>query len=249
MNYFNTTNHQIHRADNEDLPQILTKIKEGMELANTRMKNLLQYVSKKKDYLIVETPVQWAQSLHQVFIELSYAHRHGAPGCSNQHDEDIEIAEDYISLSVMCQEVNTKVKYSIKIQLWDKIDVNKSSHEYQAVGRQHFTLTKLKAPARWRTLYSEEVNPSELNTAEPINPLLPKKEGWKPYQIRLWYTKHERFVQNLWEFDGDSIDDFEGYKWMDDKSEEYDEYYHRKGLSKKGPIPLKKKKKSKKVKK
>ena len=65
-----------------------------------------------------------------MYIELSYAHRIGAPGCSNSHDEEIQIEEDYISLSVMCQEVNTKVNYKIKIMLWDKIDVSKSSHEY-----------------------------------------------------------------------------------------------------------------------
>ena len=129
-------------------------MKEGMALSNNRINKLREYVTKKKDYIVVETPVQWAQSLSHVFVELRYAHRHDAPGCSNAHDEQIEIQEDYISLSVLCVEVNTKVKYNIKIMLWDKIDVNRSSHEYQAVGRQHFTLAKKSAPARWRTLYS-----------------------------------------------------------------------------------------------
>ena len=124
---------------------------------NQRIDKLLQYVVKKKEFLIVEPPVQWAQSLSHVYIELSYAHRIGAPGCSNSQDEKIEINEDYISLSVMCQELTTKVNYKLKIMLWDKIDTSKSSHEYQTVGRQHFTLTKLKSPARWRTLYSTSI--------------------------------------------------------------------------------------------
>lgn len=75
---------------------------------------------------------------------------------------------------------------------------------------QHFTLAKQKAPARWKTLYSDDVNP-DISLVESTNPQLPKKEGWKPYQIKLWLAKHEKFVQSLWEFEGDEIDDFEGY--------------------------------------
>ena len=77
-----------------------------------------------------------------MFLELRYAHRHDAPGCSNAKDETIEITEDSISLQVFCIEAVSKVKYYIHIKLWDKINVDESSHEYQAVGRHHFTLVK-----------------------------------------------------------------------------------------------------------
>ncbi|CDW85645.1 UNKNOWN [Stylonychia lemnae] len=238
MNYFNTTKNQIQKVELEKLPIVLDYMRQGMALVNERMEKLQAYVTKQKDYLIVETPVQWAQSLNHVFVELRYAHRHDAPGCSNADDEQIELTEDTLSLSVLCMEVNTKVKYMIKINLWDKIDVNKSSYEYQAVGRQHFTLAKLNAPARWRTLY-QEVN----ETQQALDKIT--RNSGKPFQIRLWLQRHEKHVQQLWEFEGDAIDDYEGHQWMEEKNEEYEDYIHKKSLSKKGPIPLKKKKKNK----
>jgi len=64
-----------------------------------------------------------------------YAHRHDAPGCSNFEDELIDIAEDSIKISVLCLEANSKVKYHLILNLWDKIDVDQSKFEYQAVGR------------------------------------------------------------------------------------------------------------------
>ncbi len=79
--------------------------------------------------------MQWAQSLHQVFIEVRYAHRHDAPGCSNFEDELIDLNEDSIKISVLCLEANSKVKYHLNLKLWEKIDVDQSKFEYQAVGR------------------------------------------------------------------------------------------------------------------
>ena len=79
-----------------------------------------------------------------MFIEVRYAHRHDAPGCTRIEDENIEIEEREIRLSLLCIEANSKVKYHLKLTLWDQIDVNESRHEYQAVGKHHFTLRKAK---------------------------------------------------------------------------------------------------------
>lgn len=108
--------------------------------------------------------------------------------------------------------------------------MTESKHEYQAVGKHHFTLLKQNAPARWRHLYG----------GDPEN---------KPLNYRLWLSQHEKFVNSLWEFDGDSIEDYEGHQWMEEEEESYREYQHRKTLPKKGPIPVEKKKKTKKSKK
>ncbi len=56
-------------------------------------------------------------------------------------------------------------------------------------------------------------------------------------------------VASLWEFQGDDIDKFEGYQFMEDQEEQYKEWEHRKKIPKKGPIPLEKKKGKKKPKK
>ena len=132
------------RVDQTNIQMTLQGIKEGSEVVNTRLKNKAAEIQKKKYYIVVQTPVQWAQSLSYVFIEVRYAHRHDAPGCTRIEDENIEIEQREIRLSLLCIEANSKVKYHLKLTLWDQIDVNESRHEYQAVGKHHFTLRKAK---------------------------------------------------------------------------------------------------------
>ena len=146
MNYFNTSITMLDRVrvDQTNIQMTLQGIKEGSEVVNTRLKNKAAEIQKKKDYIVVQTPVQWAQSLSYVFIEVRYAHRHDAPGCTRIEDENIEIEQREIRLSLLCIEANSKVKYHLKLTLWDQIDVNESRHEYQAVGKHHFTLRKAK---------------------------------------------------------------------------------------------------------
>jgi hypothetical protein len=70
-----------------------------------------------------------------VFVEVRYAHRHDAPGCAHSEDERVEITEDSISLSVLCLEATSKIRYKFNIQLYDKINITESTHAYQTVGR------------------------------------------------------------------------------------------------------------------
>ena len=93
--------------------------------------------------------MQWAQNLNYVFIEVRYAHRHDAPGCSRHEDEQITIKEDFIEVQMLCIEANAKVKYRLQLQLFEGINVTLSKYEYQAVGKYHFTLAKLRQPGRW----------------------------------------------------------------------------------------------------
>jgi hypothetical protein len=79
------------RVDQTNIQMTLQGIKEGSEVVNTRLKNKAAEIQKKKDYIVVQTPVQWDQSLSFVFIEVRYAHRHDAPGCTRIEDENIEI--------------------------------------------------------------------------------------------------------------------------------------------------------------
>lgn len=151
MNYFNTSITMLDRVkvDQTYIKLALEGIKEGSQMVNDRLKTKVAEIQKKKDYIVVQTPVQWAQSLSHVFIEVRYAHRHDAPGCTRLEDENIQIETNSIRLSVLCIEANSKVKYHLKLNLWGQIDVNHSRHEYQAVGKQHFTLRKATSPSRW----------------------------------------------------------------------------------------------------
>ena len=60
MNFFNATVNQYDKYSKEDLPVILSNIKKGIELVNSRMSETLIRVRNKKDYIKVELPVQWA---------------------------------------------------------------------------------------------------------------------------------------------------------------------------------------------
>lgn len=60
MNFFNATVNQYDKYSKEDLPVILSNIKKGIELVNSRMSEILIRVRNKKDYIKVELPVQWA---------------------------------------------------------------------------------------------------------------------------------------------------------------------------------------------
>ena len=83
------------------------------------------------------------------------------------------------------------MQYNLELPLWEEIDVERSSHSYQAVGKQHFTLAKKRAPGRWKQLYAETAN--------------------KPINYRLWLQHHEKHVVSLWEYEGDSVTKFEGH--------------------------------------
>ena len=135
--------------DRSRLGDILVHIKEGAAQANERLQEKIAEVRKKRRYIRVETPVQWAQSLSYVFIEVRYAHRHDAPGCSRSEDESVTILADRIQLSVFCVEATSRVQYHLELPLWEEIDVSRSSYSYQTVGKQHFTLAKKRAPGRW----------------------------------------------------------------------------------------------------
>ena len=40
--------------------------------------------------------------------------------------------------------------------------------------------------------------------------------------MKIWISYHEKFVKQLWEFEGDDVDDFEGHQWMEEEEELYD---------------------------
>ena len=44
----------------DELPLILSEIKEGMSFVNERMNELTQRLKREKNYIVVETPVLWA---------------------------------------------------------------------------------------------------------------------------------------------------------------------------------------------
>ena len=60
MNYFNTSLTHLDMFERDNLEEILDNIKIGAAIANERLQEKITEVSKKKKYIKVETPVQWA---------------------------------------------------------------------------------------------------------------------------------------------------------------------------------------------
>ena len=103
-----------------------------------------------------------------------------------------------------CLSGYTKVKYIVDLNLWGFLDAKyiekddftkfaeatKKLYEYQTVGKYKFKLQKMNAPTRWRHLYVEDT-PKSLTTS-----------------IKLNLDAMEKFAKDLYNFDGDSIDDF-----------------------------------------
>lgn len=127
-------------------------VKAGAELSNKRLNDLLDRLQEESEFLNVEAPAQWAQSLENVFIEVRYAHRHDSPGCSKIEDETVVIEENYIQLYVVCKQGTQKIRYIWSVVPYAEINVEKSFSKHQAVGRHHITLEKKKQPDRWRFL-------------------------------------------------------------------------------------------------
>ena len=151
-----------------------------------------------------------------------------------------------LDFSVTCLSDFTKVNYVVNLNFWgdgisDKYSESKDFEkyaearenifEYQSVGKYRFKLDKMNSPARWRHLYAE-------NTPKLLT-----------QNIKLDLDKMEQQAKGLYAFDGDDIDDFDGVTILEEYLEEEEDRDRKKDLPKKGPIPLKNKKKRKKAKK
>jgi hypothetical protein len=84
------------------------------------------------------------------------------------------------------------------------VDVANSFHQHQAVGRHHITLKKAENPSRWRFLHSERT--------------------YRPDQLRIWKTVHEKNLEKVYDHYDPPSSDFEGHEWKSDELEDYEEF-------------------------
>jgi hypothetical protein len=59
------------------------------------------------------------------------------------------------------------------------------------VGKHYISVEKLNKPARWKQLYRNGTD--------------------RPPMMKLWFENHQKFHYQLYEFEDDDIEDFEGW--------------------------------------
>jgi len=87
---------------------------------------------------------------------------------------------------------SSNIQYELKFAFWASVDASSLKVEHRPAGKINFVINKLNKPARWRQLYMEGTQ--------------------KPQGMKLDIGKHEREHYLLWEFEEDSIVDFEGHE-------------------------------------
>ena len=92
------------------------------------------------------------------------------------------------------------LNFEVSFDFWAPVNGSTLKWEYQPVGKHYITVEKLNKPARWRTLHKE---------GSP-----------KPPMMKLWFEKHQKFHYQLYEFEDDDIEDFEGWDLIDNPEEQ-----------------------------
>ena len=128
--------------------------------------------------------------------------------------------------------------FELKFKLWDEVDVDTIVMQKRPVGKMYIKVNKLTKPARWKQLWLED--------------------SPKPMMMKLWWDRHVAHLYTLNEFEGDDIDEFEGWNIGDDDEDDEEEeqqgddmtwLFPEKGPGKFKDLAEKKKKKRKKGKK
>ena len=108
--------------------------------------------------------------------------------------------ETSISIQASCIEQDNHLQFAVSFDFWGPVNATSLKWEYQPVGKHYIQIEKLTKPSRWRTL---------------------NKEGTqKPPLMKLWFEKHQKFHYQLYEFEEDDIEDFEGWDLIDNPEEQ-----------------------------
>lgn len=94
------------------------------------------------EYLERTPPLEWAQSLNEVFLRIKFTQRHDIPGCINHKDLQVDIQKDRFYLEAFCGDKEMKIKYQLNFTLWGTIKPKKSNWIEESVGGILVTLIK-----------------------------------------------------------------------------------------------------------
>lgn len=84
----------------------------------------------KRQPIVMRPPLQWAQNLHFIFLEVKYAYRHDVAGCATLHDERIELNDNHLSIEAFCREQDNFLRFNVDFPLWADVNVTSLEWEY-----------------------------------------------------------------------------------------------------------------------
>ena len=171
-NFFSPIEYLIHNVYNEEntndivpvLRRFISKVREQQDF-------VLNLANGKKKIVTTGPAFQWAQDMDSVALQIKFAHRMDSPACIDTYDENVTITETNFTFSGMCKKHDGIIKFVLNHELYEVIDVDNSTYEFQSGGRLYMNLTKADKPKRWRRL---------LRTDDP------------PSNMRVWYEQLER---------------------------------------------------------
>ena len=113
-------------------------------------------------------------------------------GCATLFNETVSITDDKFYISAYCAETHdNNVFFELEFPFWAKIKSEEIKQEKIPVGKTLFTLPKVDKPARWRHVYHEESK--------------------RPPTCKLNLGKLAEVHTQLFEFEDDEIENFEGW--------------------------------------
>jgi hypothetical protein len=170
------------------------KFRETLSVAINNVQKKLEDLHNKfrfdeSDFQLVVPAVQWAQSMHHVYLEIKFAHRHDSPGCLEVKNEQVDIHKDLIVFTAYCVLGDVPIKFHLALQLWQEVATEESTYGFGSVGRYHVTLKKRVGGMYWDKLI---------------------KEGQeKPQNMKVWFEMREKFIDQIQQYiDDDEEEEF-----------------------------------------
>ena len=162
--------------DQQLSPALLEQIKEKQKKLN----KLSIATESNKKYQVISPAFQWAQSLKNVFLDVKPSHRLDAPGCNDLRESVVNITESTFSFSAKCVRSGSKIKILLEFELFGKVVVEESSHNFTPLGRLHVNLKKYRGDI-WT---------------------IPVK-GKKPGNMNIWWEMKEKYEEEISKVTGD----------------------------------------------
>ena len=144
-------------ANAEKLDMAIEATKSASKHVQDGYNGMLEKIKEKKNAPVkVTPPFTWYQDLYKIYIEVKHANRFDVAGCAMLYNETIKISDEKFHVSASCAESQeTQIFYELKFKFWANVNSTTMSFQRKPVGKFLFTLRKVDAPARWRTLHKE----------------------------------------------------------------------------------------------
>ncbi len=151
-----------------------TEVRKSANSLRKNISKVTELLTVKNAPNFVSPSFEWAQSADSVFIGVKFAHKIGAPSCTDTHNEVVEMSSTAIKLNVTCRGKN-KI-FALDLELFSPIDPESSVWSIASVGRGTFTLLKATPGIEWeRLLLSEN----------------------KPRNMGVWWSMQDRYTAEL----------------------------------------------------